>query len=686
MKSYRNTICLLMATIYANQIYAATESAEALPEVKVTEKRTTQGASITQATIKEAIQEINKTAGGVTVVDIEDVREGRVSNFNDTLGMATGVFAQSRFGAEESRLSIRGSGLQRTFHGRGIQLMQDGIPVNLADGSFDFQGIEPLSTRYIEVLRGANALRYGATNLGGSINFISPTGYDAPKLEARSEFGSFGYQRFGLTTGGVVGDLDYFVSTSTFSQDGYRDNAEQSAERTNANIGYRINDHVETRFYMGYVNSNSELPGNLTKAQLKQDPSQAILSPATGQQRRNMDIWRIANKTTILLDNGKLELGGYYADKTLFHPIFQVLDQDNKDYGLSARFSQQGELLGLKNEFVLGYAPSRGVTDESRWVNNQGSRGNMTNKSQQTAVNHVLYAENRLFVLPQLALVTGLQYTNSRRELKDLFFATAAQNESFDVKYVQTNPKVGLLYQWTPEVQVYTNLSRSYEPPSFGELAGGLRPNIVSAQKGTTFEIGSRGNSKTLDWDISAYYAKLHDELLQTAVFAAGNNPVPTSQTTNADKTTHAGLELGLTARLPASLEWRQNLLINEFRFDDDATFGNKRLAGIPRSLLRGELLYRSSGFYIGPTIETSPQKYAVDFAETLYTDSYTIFGWKMGQQFNQQFSWFLEGRNLTNRAYAATTGVVRTQNGADGALFLPGDGRSVYFGLQYRM
>ena len=140
-----------------------------------------------------------------------------------------------------------------------------------------------------------------------------------------------------------------------------------------------------------------------------------------------------------------------------------------------------------------------------------------------------------------------------------------------------------------------------------------------------------------------------------------------------------------MTARLPGHLEWRHNLLINEFRYDDDPNFGDNRLAGIPRSLLRGELLYRRNGFYIGPTIETSPQKYAVDFAETLYADSYTIFGWKMGQQLTPQLSWFLEGRNLTDRKYAVTTGVTTNQNGADGALFLPGDGRAVYVGLQWR-
>lgn len=643
---------------------------------------------ITQPTIEEAREVINKTAGGVTVVDMEQVREGRVSNFADTLGLAAGVLAQSRFGAEETRLSIRGSGLQRTFHGRGIKLMQDGIPVNQADGGFDFQAIEPMATRYIEVYRGANALRYGASNLGGAINFISPFGYDADKLNVRAEIGSFDYRRLGLSSGGVLGDFDYFISGSTFNQDGFRDNAVQDAERINANFGYKINEDVETRFYIGYAKSDSALPGNLTKAQLRDDPSQSILSTTLGQQRRDIDLIRIANKTNIAFgDYSNLQLSAYFSHKDLFHPIFQVLDQDTNDYGFEARFSQEGELFGHKNEFIVGVNPSFGVTYDERSVNRLGMRGARTNKLENRSNNIEAYAENRFYMMPDISLVTGLQYTHSRRKLKDKFFGNAAQDESFEATYVQTNPKVGVLYDYTPNVQIYANVSRSYEPPSFGELAGGLRPNIVDAQEGTTFEIGTRGNSESIDWDFSAYYAKLKNELLQTAVFAAGNNPAPAVQTTNADKTIHAGVELGLTARLPWHLEWRQSLLVNQFRFDGDDRFDNSDLPGLQKMLLRGELLYRNHGFYVGPTVEFSPQRYAVDFAETLYADSYTIFGFKAGQQVNAHFSWFLDARNLSDKKYVASTSVIldATRPGTNQSLFLPGDGRSVYVGAEFK-
>jgi iron complex outermembrane recepter protein len=134
---------LILVAVFAQMSTSAFADHIALDPIDVKGKREE---STTQPDINKARKEINKTAGGVTVVDMEQVREGRTSNFADTLGLATWVLAQSRFGAEETRLSIRGSGIQRTFHGRGIKLMQDGIPVNLADGSFDFPSIDPMAT------------------------------------------------------------------------------------------------------------------------------------------------------------------------------------------------------------------------------------------------------------------------------------------------------------------------------------------------------------------------------------------------------------------------------------------------------------------------------------------------------------------------------------------------------------
>lgn len=684
----KTKICLAILAAMPYLAQAEHEGTVHLDEVKVV--ATKSKASLTQPDIETAKENLSKTAGGTTVVDMETVREGRTSNMQDTLGMATGVLAQSRFGAEETRLSIRGSGLQRTFHGRGLKLMQDGIAVNLADGGFDFPAIDPMATDYIEVYRGANALQYGSTNLGGSINFISRTGYTAPALEVRSEGGSYGYYRLGVSTGGVKDNVDYFVSASKYHSDSFRDNAQQGADRLTGNVGVKINEQVETRFFFGYVNNDSQLSSSLTKAQLKDNPKQATVIPGQGINERNINVTRVANKTTILFDQSKLELGAYYARKGLFHPIGNfgdttgVIDQESYDIGLTARWAYQGELFGHKNEFVAGLSPTRGRTDAKNYRNVNATRGALLNDFDQKATNFETYLEDRLSLDEQWTLIAGLQYAKSKRDSKDQMI-TASGDQSVDKTYSQTSPKLGVLYQLQPQVQVFANASRSFEPPSFGEL-NSLVVSSLKAQKGTTFEIGTRGNSEFIDWDVALYQARLQDELLQ--VGAAGS-PFA-SQTINAGKTIHRGLEFGLTARLPYSLQWRSSLLINDFKLDNDPTFGSNRLPGIQRSLLRAELVYRGSdvleNFYIGPTIEWSPQRYNVDFAETLYADSYFLWGMKAGQKINQHWSWFVEGRNLANQKYAATTGVIAdaTRAFTSPAQFFPGDGRTAYLGVTW--
>ena len=119
------------------------------------------------------------------------------ATIKDVLDYVPGVFAQPKWG-DDTRLSIRGSGLSRNFHLRGVQLYMDGIPINTADGYGDFQEIDPTAYRYVEVYKGANALRFGANSLGGAINFVMPTGRDSSSFGARVDLGSFGFHKLAV--------------------------------------------------------------------------------------------------------------------------------------------------------------------------------------------------------------------------------------------------------------------------------------------------------------------------------------------------------------------------------------------------------------------------------------------------------------------------------------------------------
>ncbi len=673
--------------------------AQTVEEIQLPEVVVKAQASLTVPSIEAVRAEIAETTpGGAEVVDSEAYLKSRAISIRDALDFAPGVYVQPRFGAEESRISIRGSGIQRTFHGRGISLLQDGVPLNLADGGFDFQSVDPLTARYIEVYRGANALEFGGMTLGGAVNFVSFTGYDTSPLAARVTYGSFDTFQAQLSSGNVVGPFDYYFSLSQFYSDGFRDHSQQSTQRLFSNFGYRINPNLETRFYFTFIKSNSELPGNLTKEQLEADPTQAQRNAVVprfdnvdSNWKRDYTLLRIANKTTFQQDDHRFSLSTFWTQKDLDHPILLVIDQFTNDFGLNLRYDYTGDLLDHKNRFTLGFMPTFGVGQDNRFDNNLGVRGAKFSDNEQTAANLNLYTENAFYFVPNAAFVLGTQVSYARRKNKDEFPISPTHPDTGNTQdWWGFSPKLGFIWDVTPQAQAFANVSRSFEPPSFGELTapagGGTGLVALDAQTATTVELGTRGKAGRFNWDLAYYYSWVDNELLEYAVLPG------LTQTVNAGRTIHQGIEAALEVDLVRDflpgdrLLLRQVYLWNHFRFDGDGAFGNNALPGIPPHYYRAELVYEHpSGFFAGPNVEWVPLKYNIDSAETLFADPYALLGFKIGYRSQRGFSFFLEAKNLTDKRYAATTGVISRATPFNQAQFLPGDGRAFYGGIEWR-
>src|SRR5690606_34829400 len=226
-----------------------------------------------------------------------------------------------------------------------------------------------------------------------------------PPLNLRAEGGSFGYRRLFGAAAEDFGDWDAYLSVSDYSQDGFRDHARQDNQRYFANLGGRLNERLSTRFYLTHAETDSELPGNLTKAQLRRKPSMAAPGNLSGDQRRDFILNRIGNLTTLTLDDGhRLELSGYYSEKHLWHPIFQVLDLHNEDFGL--RLAHKWEQHGWRWNAGVEAAQGRGW--DSRYQNVSGREGRKVNELHQAARSLNAFAELEMPLAERWALIGGL--------------------------------------------------------------------------------------------------------------------------------------------------------------------------------------------------------------------------------------------------------------------------------------
>ncbi len=658
----------------------------ALKPIVIQGKQGTPGAP----SIRQAREAIQRTPGGVEIVPDTNWRNTPAATIKDMLGYTPGVFVQPKWG-EDSRLSIRGSGLSRYYHLRGINLYQDGVPLNNADGSSDFQWIDPSAYRYTEVYKGANALRYGASALGGAINFVTPTGRDADAFQGRADIGSFGWKRLQMSFGFEDGQVDGFITGSWQRQDGYREQSAGDSQRVSANLGWRLSGTAETRFYVTGVRIRQEIPGSVTREQALNNPRKAAAANKLNDWQRNIDGGRLSNRTVIAAGDTTYEFGGWLAQSHLRHPIYQYLDNDYVDYGAYTRLENTSPLAGHDNRFTLGLTWSAGTVDAENYNNVGGHKGEKLSQTRDKSDNITLYGENAFDIVPGVSLIAGLQYLHAERDRRDTFNGAAPANRSGNKSYDFFNPKVGVLWQAGAQWQVYGNISRSAEPPTFGDMNFSTANDLdrLEPQRATTVEIGTRGRDGDVEWDISVYRARIKNE------FQCLSSPWNIcDKTANLDRTIHQGLEAGLNwtffkgvfeqGRQTDSLVLNAAYTFSDFRFDHDDTWGNNQIPGAPRHYLRAEVLYKHpAGFFIGPNVEWTPQAYYVDNANSAETASYALLGLRAGWE-RGPYSFFIEGRNLSDKRYIASASTTDRAS-AGSALFEPGNGRSVYAGVQVR-
>ncbi|QRG05410.1 TonB-dependent receptor [Xanthobacter dioxanivorans] len=678
------TACLTSLTA----LPAVAQSVTTLPEVVVEgSQQKPQPAPLTVATEAEARAAIERTPGGAEVVPDTAWRDGVSLTIKDMLDYVPGVFAQTKWG-EDTRLSIRGSGLSRNFHLRGVQLFQDGIiPLNSADGGGDFQEIDPTAFRYVEVFKGANGYQFGANALGGAINFVTPTGRDAQGSEVRLDAGSFDFFRLQASTGGAQGPFDGFFTASALTSGGFREHAAGDSVRASGNVGWRPSETFETRFFFNANDIEQQIPGAVSKAAALTDPQAANPTNLKLDYQRNIQSVRIANKTTwVMNDSTRVEFGGYLSDKSLDHPIFQVLDNEYIDFGGFARLVDEREIAGFANRLTTGINLAIGSIDAKRYVNVYGNPGALTFAAQEDATTTTFYAEDNFYLTRTFALVGAFQYLTATRDRDGIYNAVTGSKD-----YDLFLPKGGFVWDIGPGAQVFANISNSGEVPTFSELTNFASPILsnLKAQIATTYEIGSRGRGEDFTWDVSLYRSNVQNELQCAATSVPGMCNV-----VNLGYTVHQGVEAGFGATLLKGL-WDKGpnpdkvwlnfaYTYSDFFFDNDPVWGNNQLPGIPPHYFRAELLYKHpSGFYAGPNVEWVPTPYFVDDANTLNTAAYALLNFRIGYDNGGPLSAYVDARNLFNTAYIATVSVTGTATQTS-ALFEPGTGRAIYAGMRY--
>ena len=645
------------------------------------------------------------TPGSVTTVDGKDLQQRSVTNLADVLRYVPGVWTESVSGSDEVFFSSRGSNLDATSYDKnGVKLLQDGLPVTTADGNNHNRALDPQSARYASIAHGANALTYGASTLGGAIDFTSPTARNSDPLSLFASGGSHG-QLNGHLTGGLAGEsFDALATLESRDWEGYRQHSGQTTRGLFLNAGYNGSDAVSTRLYITALDSDAQLPGALTRTEVDEDPRQASPAAFDADYGKEVETRRAAVKTTWRINaTSSLDVGLSYEKQTLYHPIVErimvdfdgpgpnppvevfslLIDTDHRDTGASLRYRNQAR----EHNILVGANFGDGSVSGGNYRNLNGRPNGLTQYVDNAADSLEVFAVDRWRLDDRWTLVYGGQWVDTRRDVRTTNAASGElRNPRAD--YSSFNPRLGVIFSLSEGNELFASISRLYEAPTSMELEDDVRGNdaTLEAMHGEVLEAGLRGNHESangVNWrlDISAYYARLEDEILSVDDPTAPGN----SLATNIESTTHAGLEALVSASFTAGagrIEPLLSLTLNEFSFDSDPDYGNNDLPAAPRYAVRGEVLYRHGGVYVGPTLDLVGNRFA-DFANTYEVDSHTLVGLRGGYT-AERWELFAELRNLTDEEYIATVNVLN-QASANARVLYPGAPRSAYAGVRLR-
>jgi iron complex outermembrane receptor protein len=646
--------------------------------------------------------------GAFTVKTADDMQLGRASNFEDLLQRTAGVFLQSENGTEVSKISIRGSGITSEDEPLGVMFLLDGLNFNQGDGETILEDFDVASLAYAEVFRGADAFKYGALTLGGAINLAPFTGYSAAPFQIRLEGGSYGFFHGEVSGGSVQGPFDEYGAIGFRSRDGFREHSRENTETLFADLGYKFNEQAENRFYLTLDGIDRNVPGGLTKSEMKNDPTQANPLAIAQDWNKAWTYIRMADKLSVRTAEVEFDAGVFWFHRNLenrgfFSPEFREgIEQFYSDnFGGNLNFVSRYEIFGRRNDLTIGLSPQYEVEPTQNYENIFGNTGATTARGIGSSINLPAYVEDQLYLTRRFSILAGAQAIFAERHFKDEVFSDDAGNQSNRQNFWGLNPKLGAIYEIDRQTQAFINFSRSWQPPSLDNLVDfseGPNSSVVYTplwpQHAWTLEVGTRGEYSRFEWELSLYRSWVHNELLE--INDAFGNDIGTR---NVPRTNHQGIEASLEIELLRDifmpeqsnrsgdrLSLGQSYTLNDFHFDQNSVYGDNRIAGIPIHVYEAQLLYENPfGFYAGPNLQCNLSHYPVDEANSLFADTYLLLGFRAGYRRTNGFSVFIDCRNLSNQRYAASIDVIAdARAGPDPEIFHPGDGRSIYGGVSW--
>jgi iron complex outermembrane recepter protein len=523
---------------------------------------------------------------------------------------------------EEGLRNVSGITFGGAGEGAGVDLGLRGFggaPI-LLNGTRQFGAVglqdtlETANLESIDVLKGPASILFGDIQPGGAVNLISKKPLANPAYTAEVQFGSRGLIRPSIdVTGPLTADKNvrYRLNALTSSEQPFRDfNSNFQRTFLAPSIGIKIGDRTDLDLKLEYLNSRQPFDtGRVAFGNRVIDtPRNRIFNqPDDFVQNKVVNVgYNIEHRFN---DNLKLQNSFRYLDRNIlqefafpsaFDPATGIITQnfggfdiDVKSYSLQTNLVSKFTTGSIQHQLVSGIDVNRATDntiagldfanpsplDVFNPVYGNIARTNFRNGdllfvNRQVDENRLaVYVQDQISVLDNLKVVLGLRYdtldqkTTGRPTASDPVGVNTAQFDS------AVTPRVGIVYQPSKAISLYTSYSQSFSPSTSLSVSG----TPLKPERGQGYEVGVKAE---LAGDKLFATLAYFDITKQGVATTDPSNPL-FSIATGEQKS--KGVELDVTGQILPGWNVIASYAYIDARVSQDNTFAiGNQLAGVP--------------------------------------------------------------------------------------------------------
>jgi iron complex outermembrane receptor protein len=605
----------------------------------------------------------------------------RTIAIDEAMKLVPGVKVDNQADGERVHLSIRGEGILTERGTRGIRTIIDGIPLNDPSGYVsDFYDIDWATVRRVEVLRGPAAAFYGSSSSGGIINVLTRDGGPDPVSgDAYLLRGAFGFKKGLGGMGGTTRIMNYAISGSMLTGDGYRDHSAYKGDNARGKFAFTLSPTVKITAILGWTDYFNQNPEGLNLDWFSADPK-ALRRRANPDSYTYNEYQKTDRATGGVVGsiglgaNLDLAVTAYYRHTKYTESVpSSVIHRDFDLPGFSLQLNHKSSWDRFTNHLSAGVDYSRQSFDEIKHPNlGDAVEGPELLSDQTTTQSGVgIFVLDRLEIGPHWGVMATGRYDRVTNELDDHLRAGGG-DLSGKVAYKRATGRIGMTWNARADFGLYASWGTGFLPPGTEELVnnpyalGGYNMALVAATSSGE-EIGARGSiGPTLSYDLALFHLSTKNDFGRYRII---NRPLETFYG-NVGSTRRYGLETFLAWFPVEPLVVRLSYTYSHFKYDTVETITGETYTGtwlpnIPQHQLYVDAEYRvTDALTAGVGLEYVSAWY-IDSTNRIFengygrTDPYALVHVRAAYRFDfggMPMQLILSGRNIFNVLYYGFT------------------------------